>query len=101
MYTAGILRTQQKLVSHYYLKNKLFCRAAKTTKIYVAVEDLYLIAEGIETFKKTHIITKIIYMYLFAATILEMNALMKFQPVPFRSSMQYGDMKIDFMFSIH
>ena len=99
MFTAGLLRTQQKFVSHYYLKNKLFCSSAKTTKISVAFEDLYLIAERIETFKKTHIMTKMIY--LSAATNLEMNALMKFQPVPFRSSMKYGNMKTDFMFSIH
>ena len=52
MCIAGILWTQQKLGSHYYLKNKLFCSALKITKISVAVEDLYLIADRIESFKK-------------------------------------------------
>ena len=78
---------------------KQICGAAKITKISGAVEDIYLIAERIETLKKTHAVTKIIY--LCAARILEINALMKLQPLPFRSGMKYCDIKINIVFSIH
>jgi NADH:ubiquinone oxidoreductase subunit H len=77
----------------------LFCSIAKTTKIAGAVEDLYLIAGRTENFKKTHAVTKMVY--LCAARILEINALMKLQPVPFRPGVKYDDIKINIIFSIH
>ena len=77
----------------------MFCSAAKATKISAAVEDLNLIAVRIETLKKTHKMAKMIHLCPWA--ILEINVLIKLQPVPFRPGMKYGDIKIYFMFSIH